>query len=54
LEGQPVLLTSFNAEGIKQEGCKTNEQPANNPAIAGAVCPRVGIKNCYLPARGMR
>lgn len=49
LEGQPVLLTGFDTEGIKQKGCKTNQQPASSPAI-GAICPGVGIKDCYLPA----
>lgn len=37
LEGQPVLLTGFDTEGIKQKGCKTNQQPASSPAI-GAIC----------------
>lgn len=32
--GRTVLLTGFNIEGIKQKGCKTNQQPASNPAIA--------------------
>lgn len=27
------VLTGFNTEGIRQEGCKTNQQPVNNPAV---------------------